>query len=109
LAVGREGITSGDLDEDDGVILVVVQLGDVGLSTSGCLLGGSSRIDSSALRAILVEVVLAALAGGAFVAAGAQLGGPDRGRSALGAARLGLRRLLVGGGAALLVLPIDAA
>jgi hypothetical protein len=42
--LGREGITSGDLDEDDGIILVVVQLGDVSLSTSDCLLGGGSRI-----------------------------------------------------------------
>jgi len=53
-------------------------------------------------------VVLAALAGGVLIAAGTQLGGPDSGSNALGAAWPGSRRPLVGGGAALLVLAVDA-
>jgi hypothetical protein len=101
---------SGDRDVDDGVVLVVVlKLRYVGLCASDRFLSSGSRVGSSALRAILVQVVLAALAGGVFVAAGTQLGDPDRGRSAFGATGLALWRPLVVGGAALLILAVDTA
>jgi hypothetical protein len=107
--LSRERRASGDLNEDDGIVFFVVKLRHVSLCASDHFLGSGSRGGSSALRAILVQVVLAALAGGVFIAARAQLGDPDRGRCALRAARLALRRPIVGGGAALLVLAVDTA